>query len=72
MLKRIKGTLKMTFNAERKESTMQAKLRGVKRQGRLPALIRKHFFKKKGKGLDIMWLTAILNLEDKLEDMFKN
>jgi len=35
-------------------------------------LIRKHFFKKKGKGLDIMWLTAVLNLEDKLEDMFGN
>ena len=42
------------------------------RRSRLPALIRKHFFKPKGHGLDIMWLTAVLNLEDKLDVMFRN
>ena len=50
----------------------KAAVRRVKRRSRLPALIRKHLLKPKGHGLDIMWLTAVLNLEDKLEVMFRN
>ena len=45
----------------------------VKFKSRIPGLIRKHFFNKdKNKGLDIMWLSRVLNMEDKLEIIFES
>ena len=38
----------------------------------LPAVIRKGLLGKRQKGVDIMWLTAVLNMEDKLNVMFAN
>jgi hypothetical protein len=69
---RIREALAKRFTTQGKKTVKEGAARRVKRQSRLPALIRKHFFTKKHKGLDIMWLTAVLNLEDKLEVMFSN
>ena len=50
----------------------QPKIGGpLKSKSRIPGLIRKHFFKREGKSLDVVWLTAILNMEDKSAEMFK-
>ena len=38
----------------------------------LPATVRKHLLGKKKKGVDIVWLTAVLNMKDKLDAMFTN
>ena len=46
--------------------------RGASFNAGLPAAVRKHLLGKKKKGVDIMWLTAVLNMEDKLNTMFTN
>jgi hypothetical protein len=37
-----------------------------------PAAVRKHLLGKKKKGVDLPWLAAVLNMEDKLNTMFTN
>ena len=69
---RIRAALAKRFATAAKQPPAKVAVRRVKRRSRLPALIRKHFLKPKGHGLDIMWLTAVLNLEDKLAVMFRN
>jgi len=52
------------------ELQKKRKSRGKVSKNRIPDLIRKHFFKKKSKKVDIIFLTRVVNMQNKMEKMF--